>query len=178
MCSNAFLLSFTMARRSLRIQEKKGVSSESQTHDAGVIQDSDSIVDRKRAREDEEDQEYDEDPDDGEEVAPKRKKKKTKKVSSKSDVALHSQDKQSSGSSTKRQRMPEQFRKVRGRLGLLEKLAKEVPLDVILEVIDHRHNLLRHNDESFLRYIFRSSVILNREIFYDLRVHPKTSVIF
>ncbi|KAJ4493390.1 hypothetical protein C8R41DRAFT_919607 [Lentinula lateritia] len=123
-----------MARRSLRIQEKKGVSSESQTQDAGVIQDSDSIVDRKRAREDEEDQEYDEDPDDGEEVAPKRKKKKTKKVSSKSDVSLHSQDKQSSGSSTKRQRMPEQFRKVRGRLGLLEKLAKEVPLDVILEI--------------------------------------------
>ncbi|KAJ3898968.1 hypothetical protein F5879DRAFT_978533 [Lentinula edodes] len=30
--------------------------------------------------------------------------------------------------------MPEQFRKVRGRLGLLEKLAKEVPLDVILEI--------------------------------------------
>ncbi|KAF9075689.1 hypothetical protein BDP27DRAFT_1314336 [Rhodocollybia butyracea] len=31
-------------------------------------------------------------------------------------------------------RMPEQFRKVRGRLGLLEKLAKDVPLDVILEI--------------------------------------------
>lgn len=136
--SNASLLSFTMARRSLRIQEKKIVSDESQTHDVGLVQGSDSILDRKRAREDQEDQEYEEDPDDGEEAVPKRKKKKSKKAaSSKSNVALSGQDKQSSGSSTKRQRMPEQFRKVRGRLGLLEKLAKEVPLDVILEVINY-----------------------------------------
>lgn len=34
----------------------------------------------------------------------------------------------------KRQRMPEEFRKVRGKLGLLERLAKDMPLDVIFEV--------------------------------------------
>ncbi|KAJ3805165.1 hypothetical protein F5876DRAFT_82097 [Lentinula aff. lateritia] len=124
-----------MARRSLRIQEKKCASDESQTQDVGVVRSSDSILDRKRAREDQEDQEYEEDPDDGEEAVPKRKKKKSKKAaSSKLKVALPGQDQQSSGSSTKRQRMPEQFRKVRGRLGLLEKLAKDVPLDVILEI--------------------------------------------
>ncbi|KIK59139.1 hypothetical protein GYMLUDRAFT_683468 [Collybiopsis luxurians FD-317 M1] len=37
-------------------------------------------------------------------------------------------------SSSKKRRIPEQFRKVRGRLGLLERLAKDVPLEVILEI--------------------------------------------
>ncbi|KIK59136.1 hypothetical protein GYMLUDRAFT_44891 [Collybiopsis luxurians FD-317 M1] len=37
-------------------------------------------------------------------------------------------------SNSKRQRIPEQFRKVRGKLGLLERLAKDMPLDVILEI--------------------------------------------
>ncbi|KAJ3770337.1 hypothetical protein FB446DRAFT_790599 [Lentinula raphanica] len=37
-------------------------------------------------------------------------------------------------SSTNKQRMPNQFRKVRGKLGLLQRLAKDVPLDVILEI--------------------------------------------
>ncbi|KAJ3836319.1 hypothetical protein F5878DRAFT_663087 [Lentinula raphanica] len=36
--------------------------------------------------------------------------------------------------SSKRQRMPDQFRGVRGKLGLLEKLAKDMPLDIILEI--------------------------------------------
>ncbi|KIK59129.1 hypothetical protein GYMLUDRAFT_60349 [Collybiopsis luxurians FD-317 M1] len=40
----------------------------------------------------------------------------------------------SSRSSLKQRQMPEQFQKIKGKLGLLERLAKDVPLDVILEV--------------------------------------------
>ncbi|KIK59141.1 hypothetical protein GYMLUDRAFT_683655 [Collybiopsis luxurians FD-317 M1] len=47
-------------------------------------------------------------------------------------------------SSSKRQRIPEQFRKVRGKLGHLERLAKDVPLDVILEVSFSVPGLLYH----------------------------------
>ncbi|KIK59276.1 hypothetical protein GYMLUDRAFT_675937 [Collybiopsis luxurians FD-317 M1] len=39
--------------------------------------------------------------------------------------------------SKKNQRMPAQFRKVRGKLGLLERLAKDIPLDVIFEIFCH-----------------------------------------
>ncbi|KAE9405647.1 hypothetical protein BT96DRAFT_1015383 [Gymnopus androsaceus JB14] len=42
--------------------------------------------------------------------------------------------KTNANTSTKKGRIPAQFRKVRGRLGLLERLAKDVPLDVILEI--------------------------------------------
>ncbi|KAF5378403.1 hypothetical protein D9757_010855 [Collybiopsis confluens] len=38
-----------------------------------------------------------------------------------------------SSAKNRKGKIPEQFRKVRGRTGLLEKLAKDVPLDVILE---------------------------------------------
>jgi hypothetical protein len=38
-----------------------------------------------------------------------------------------------------RKRMPEQFRRVRGKLGLLQRLTKDVPLEIILEV--HVDNL-------------------------------------
>ncbi|KAF9068968.1 hypothetical protein BDP27DRAFT_1326210 [Rhodocollybia butyracea] len=36
-----------------------------------------------------------------------------------------------------RKRMPEQFRRVRGKLGLLQRLTKDVPLEIILEIFCH-----------------------------------------
>ncbi|KAF9073121.1 hypothetical protein BDP27DRAFT_1319432 [Rhodocollybia butyracea] len=47
-------------------------------------------------------------------------------------------------------RMPEQFRKVRGRRGLLERLAKDVPLDVIFEIF-------RYLDSSDILRLSRTS---------------------
>ncbi|KAE9394993.1 hypothetical protein BT96DRAFT_862210 [Gymnopus androsaceus JB14] len=43
-------------------------------------------------------------------------------------------DNRSAESKKKKQRIPEQFRKVRGKLGMLERLAKDVPLDVVIEI--------------------------------------------
>jgi len=43
-------------------------------------------------------------------------------------------DNRSTESRKKKQRIPAQFRKVRGKLGMLERLAKDVPLDVVIEI--------------------------------------------
>lgn len=51
-----------------------------------------------------------------------------------SDVEDEEDGDKDATSTKKKQRMPKQFRKVRGKLGLLERLAKDVPLDVIFEV--------------------------------------------
>ncbi|KAF9060710.1 hypothetical protein BDP27DRAFT_1236376 [Rhodocollybia butyracea] len=50
------------------------------------------------------------------------------------DMREDDQTAESSATKKGKNRMPEQFRNVRGRLGLLERLAKDVPLDVILEI--------------------------------------------
>ncbi|KAJ3740507.1 hypothetical protein DFH05DRAFT_1529107 [Lentinula detonsa] len=124
-----------MARRSERLQGKKDALGEPQMQEMTVGTVLDSIGGLKRARDEENNQDYDEDPDDNDGESPKRKRKRSKKaVSAKSSVPSSGTDEQPPKPSTKRQRMPEEFRKVRGKLGLLERLAKDVPLDVILEV--------------------------------------------
>ncbi|KAE9410789.1 hypothetical protein BT96DRAFT_969103 [Gymnopus androsaceus JB14] len=66
---------------------------------------------------------------DEEEVRPKARKR-TKKSQSE-------QPGPSNSVSKRKNKMPEQFKKVRGKFGLLQRLAKDVPLDVIFEVFMH-----------------------------------------
>lgn len=96
----------TMARRSLRIKDKDSAKFDEQLAPSTSL---------KRPL-DGETQESEEDEVEEEE----RSRKRAKKAS----AASKKQPKH---------RMPEQFRKVRGKRGLLERLAKDVPLDVIFE---------------------------------------------
>lgn len=64
----------------------------------------------------------------------KRARKSSKKTHSKSHSNEDDPSAEFSPKKKKKKRMPEQFRKVRGKLGMLERLAKDVPLDVIFEV--------------------------------------------
>ncbi|KAJ3920597.1 hypothetical protein F5877DRAFT_77017 [Lentinula edodes] len=120
-----------MVRRSLRIQEKE--LAPVQSHDLGEV-----TVPRKRVTRDAEDSEdYAEDSDGG--VAPiRRKRKRSKKAANlKSKVESSSKDEGVPAARTKKQNMPEQFKKVRGKLGLLERVTKDVPMDVIFEIFGH-----------------------------------------
>ncbi|KIK59089.1 hypothetical protein GYMLUDRAFT_44820 [Collybiopsis luxurians FD-317 M1] len=109
-----------MARRSLRIQEKAKTSTDLQMQDLSETEISNAV-----GSEFEEDDLKEEDED---ERPRKRAKKDTRSKRSSVDEDYRV------SSSSKKRRMPEQFRKVKGKLGLLEKLAKDVPLDVILEI--------------------------------------------
>ncbi|KIK59027.1 hypothetical protein GYMLUDRAFT_245475 [Collybiopsis luxurians FD-317 M1] len=94
-----------MARRSRRIQEKEKIaSSAGEASSRGL----------KRYREEDDEEEEEDD----------RRRRQADAHKDRSVVKR----------GNKRQRMPEQFRKVRGKRGLLERLAKDVPLDVILEI--------------------------------------------
>ncbi|KAF5364538.1 hypothetical protein D9757_011336 [Collybiopsis confluens] len=114
-----------MSRRSARVQEKQKAAQ----HDVDtVVSDAESsIVGLKRDRNEAEDQEYDET-----EEKPLKRARKSHKTSTTAEgvepVAVKG---------SRRQRIPEQFRKVRGKLGMLERLAKDVPLDVIFEIFYH-----------------------------------------
>ncbi|KIK59138.1 hypothetical protein GYMLUDRAFT_44894 [Collybiopsis luxurians FD-317 M1] len=74
------------------------------------------------------DGEFQNDNGDEEERPRKRAKRSSRSKGTSNDEDYHA------ASSSKKQRIPEQFRKVRGRLGLLERLAKDMPLEVILEI--------------------------------------------
>ncbi|KAJ3968102.1 hypothetical protein EV361DRAFT_952635 [Lentinula raphanica] len=121
-----------MARRSQRVNDKDPTSGDTHVQRSTT----DSNVGSKHARDEAEDAgDYEEADDDD---APKRKRKRSKKAAqpsaesstpSSSNIVVQRPE-----SSIKRQRVPEHFRKVRGKLGLLEKLAKDMPLDVILEI--------------------------------------------
>ncbi|KAE9393654.1 hypothetical protein BT96DRAFT_214610 [Gymnopus androsaceus JB14] len=104
-------------RRSLRLRDK---SKDIQSASAGP-----STEDRKRRRSEELD-------DAEEEPSRTSVKKKAKKSRSDEDeepaaVAL----------SKEKKKMPREFRKVRGKFGLLEKLAKDAPLDIFFEIFMH-----------------------------------------
>ncbi|KAJ3825576.1 hypothetical protein F5880DRAFT_1700706 [Lentinula raphanica] len=73
----------------------------------------------------------------------KRKRKRTKRAASTESSTLSPSDAQPPRN--KKQRVPKQFRKVRGKFGLLERLAKDMPVEVILEVFCYLHprDLLR-----------------------------------
>ncbi|KAJ3729704.1 hypothetical protein C8R42DRAFT_706608 [Lentinula raphanica] len=112
-----------MLRRSQRVKDKEDSSVCNGTQEPlATALGSNMIPGSKYTRDDEDDIKEDEEDDDDykgdeeeDDEAP-QKKRLRKTVSA------------------MRQRVPEQFRKVRGKLGLLEKLAKEMPLDVILEI--------------------------------------------
>ncbi|KAE9399355.1 hypothetical protein BT96DRAFT_1019525 [Gymnopus androsaceus JB14] len=111
-----------MTRQSLRIKENQVSSVDSDIHDATASSRNSTNAGRKRAQDDEH-REEDE----------KLEEEHSRKRVRKSDSDENNQSVESSAKKTK-QRMPEQFRKVRGRLGMLERLAKDVPLDVIFEI--------------------------------------------
>ncbi|KAE9398313.1 hypothetical protein BT96DRAFT_34629 [Gymnopus androsaceus JB14] len=92
-------------RRSLRIQEKKFIPETQDAH---------------RTPQDSTEGDLEEYEEEKHETKPSRKRAKTN----------HSK----ANTSTKKGRIPAQFRKVRGKLGLLERLAKDMPLDVIFEI--------------------------------------------
>ncbi|KAE9396287.1 hypothetical protein BT96DRAFT_1021457 [Gymnopus androsaceus JB14] len=117
-----------MPRRSVRIRE--AAAGDSNTQDAS----STTSPGRKHGR-DESDVDYEEEQL-AEEPSRKRAKKSSEDTQSKSDSNKDDQSTELSPKKTK-QRMPEQFRKVRGRLGMLERLAKDVPLDVIFEIFSY-----------------------------------------
>ncbi|KIK59137.1 hypothetical protein GYMLUDRAFT_44893 [Collybiopsis luxurians FD-317 M1] len=103
-----------MPRRSQRIKGK--VASYTDVQDEVVSDTADT------------DGEFQNDDGDEEERPRKRAKRSTRSKGSSNNVDYHA------ASSSKRRRIPEQFRGVRGKLGLLERLAKDMPLDVILEI--------------------------------------------
>ncbi|KAF9070281.1 hypothetical protein BDP27DRAFT_1263940 [Rhodocollybia butyracea] len=53
------------------------------------------------------------------------------------ETQLVQERKERSSGVNKKQRVPLQFRNVRGRLGLLERLVKDMPLDVVFEIFSH-----------------------------------------
>ncbi|KAE9396281.1 hypothetical protein BT96DRAFT_996887 [Gymnopus androsaceus JB14] len=113
-----------MTRHSLRIKEKQAPSADSDMQDVTASSSNNHNADRKHARDDE----YHEELED-EELEEERSRKRARKSGSRGK----DQSAEFSPKKTK-QRMPAQFRKVRGRLGMLERLAKDVPLDVIFEI--------------------------------------------
>ncbi|KAJ3767973.1 hypothetical protein FB446DRAFT_848745 [Lentinula raphanica] len=112
-----------MLRRSQRVKDKKDASSDIQSRDMSTLSpDSDAALQYTTRDDEDEDKEYEEEEQGDEDYTEEQDEDIPKRKKSRKTV------------STKRQRVPEQFRKVRGKLGLLEKLAKEMPLDVILEI--------------------------------------------
>ncbi|KAE9409268.1 hypothetical protein BT96DRAFT_970203 [Gymnopus androsaceus JB14] len=99
-----------MARQSVRIQAKLAAAEDPQMQDATA---SSTVNSHTHARDDEYKEYEEEEP---EKHARKRARKSTRSISD------------------SKRRIPEQFRKVRGKLGMLERLAKDVPLDVIFEI--------------------------------------------
>ncbi|KAJ3743864.1 hypothetical protein EV360DRAFT_90194 [Lentinula raphanica] len=99
---------------------------------------SDIIDGSKHTTDDEDNKEYEEDGNNNEDYKEERVDDnddddyKEERVDSNDNVPKKKKSRKAT--SMKRQHIPEQFRKVQGRLGLLEKLAKEMPLDVILEI--------------------------------------------
>ncbi|KAE9390256.1 hypothetical protein BT96DRAFT_926005 [Gymnopus androsaceus JB14] len=120
-----------MARYSLRIKEKQ-TSGESSMQDGGEIS---SVGEASIAQDDD----YEgEEPDElAEGPSRKRARKSSKKTHSKSHSNEDDPSAEFSPKKKKKKRMPEQFRKVRGKLGMLERLAKDVPLDVIFEIFSY-----------------------------------------
>ncbi|KAJ3873208.1 hypothetical protein F5051DRAFT_360569 [Lentinula edodes] len=100
-------LKLSMARRSARIQEKNAANL---SHDANDIQISFAEVGHEKREV--EDQELSEDD------RPRKRAKRPEEGTQKK----------------KKRAVPKPFRKVRGRLGLLERLVKDVPLEVSLEI--------------------------------------------
>ncbi|KAJ3767967.1 hypothetical protein FB446DRAFT_792698 [Lentinula raphanica] len=136
-----------MLRRSQRVKDKENASGETQPQEeTSATSNSSSIATFKDARNDEGDNKEFAEEDIGDEYKGEEdlddipKKKRSKKTAATKQVRasrISIQFSDMSGISTRRQRVPEQFRRVRGRLGLLEKVAKEMPLDVILEIFCH-----------------------------------------
>ncbi|KAJ4476545.1 hypothetical protein C8R41DRAFT_983357 [Lentinula lateritia] len=100
-------IKLSMARRSARIQEKNAANL---SHDANDIQISFAEVGHEKREV--EDQELSEDD------RPRKRAKRPEEGNQKK----------------KKRAVPKSFRKVRGRLGLLERLVKDVPLEVSLEI--------------------------------------------
>ncbi|KAE9393657.1 hypothetical protein BT96DRAFT_887142 [Gymnopus androsaceus JB14] len=97
-----------MTRRSLRLQDKQNDSeARSSKHP-------------RSDNEEEEDEEY--------QNPPRKVKKRAKKRPSNGE---------SSSAVSKRKKMPKEFKGVRGKFGLLEKLAKDAPLDIFFEIFTH-----------------------------------------
>ncbi|KAJ3763100.1 hypothetical protein EV360DRAFT_78690 [Lentinula raphanica] len=128
-----------MLRRSQRFQTKKDASDDVQMQEMPAASGSNSTAGSKRTRDDEDDnesqdedhEEDDDEDDDDDDDAPKRKRKRSKKTPKASAPSI------TGGPlprTTRKKRIPDQFRGVRGKLGLLEILVKDMPLDVILEI--------------------------------------------
>lgn len=99
---------------------------------------------RARAESEDDNSEY-QDQEEEEESLNKARKGSRKKTRTKVDLYEDDQPAKSRAKKSKK-RMPEQFRKVRGKLGMLETMAKDIPLDVIFEVSTKKHSTLRHID--------------------------------
>ncbi|KIK63480.1 hypothetical protein GYMLUDRAFT_57670 [Collybiopsis luxurians FD-317 M1] len=110
-----------MARRSQRIQEKNSVPNKPPVN-ATKLNSS-----RKRTRSKEDDISEAE----VQQIPRKRAKKSSPKAASLEDDAPSEDD---VAVAEKKRRVPEQYRKVRGKFALLERLVQDVPLEVILEV--------------------------------------------
>lgn len=112
-----------MPRHSLRIKEKQTALDNSRAQDATVS----ANASHKRAQDDS----YEDSLKD-EERSRKRVRNRSRSAGTKTtsnDLSVESDTKKK-----KQQRIPEHFRKVQGKLGMLARLAKDVPLDVMFEV--------------------------------------------
>lgn len=122
-----------MSRRSLRIQEKtvasKGANAISKNSSATATK-----AGRKRVKEPPSEGVAGREQEKGRPPRKRARKNTSNTAQPLSDVEDEEDEDEDATSTKKKQRMPKQFRKVRGKLGLLERLAKDVPLDVIFEV--------------------------------------------
>lgn len=128
-----------MARRSLRIQNKESGSSRISKPTRSPIAShrnsrSSASGPSKGSRKTASDYDDDDEDDQEQDALNNVKKPARKRAKTGSNTNVEKVDEDERQSSQKKQRVPEQFRKVRGKLGLLQRLAKDVPLDVILEV--------------------------------------------
>ncbi|KAJ3836318.1 hypothetical protein EV361DRAFT_952637 [Lentinula raphanica] len=122
-----------MLRRSTRLRDKDKRNASGDTQMQGMTVSPDSIDTSKRTRDNEDDNAaHEQEVDDGADDNPKRKRKKSKKNAS--EKAFPPSNTLSESNKSKRQHMAEQFRGIQGKLGVLEKLAKDMPLDVVLEI--------------------------------------------
>lgn len=110
-----------MTRRSLRLRDKPTEDSETQTlsSEIQIL----STEDCKHPR--------------NEEQAVEEESNGRVRKKARNSTSDEGEQTKSSSAVSKRKKMPQEFKKVRGKFGLLEKLAKDAPLDIFFEVSMH-----------------------------------------
>ncbi|KIK59162.1 hypothetical protein GYMLUDRAFT_245584 [Collybiopsis luxurians FD-317 M1] len=113
-----------MTRRSQRFKEKADASTGTKMEDVFISDVADTNGESKNSNWKDEDKEE----------HPRKRAKRSNRLNESSSEADYQA---SAGSSSKKKRVPELLQRVRGKFGLLERLVKDTPLDIVLEIFCH-----------------------------------------